>query len=110
MSCCAAAAARPRAAIAAPPTAISSTPTNAGNSPAFASRRIFDMGVVRNLRQVSADDVGVDIAFRADVHAGLAQRRKAIPARWFYDRSEEHTSELQSLMRISYAVFCLTKK
>src|SRR3546814_5428266 len=26
------------------------------------------------------------------------------------NRSEEHTSELQSLMRISYAVFCLTKK
>src|SRR3546814_5860582 len=29
------------------------------------------------------------------------------PRTW---RSEEHTSELQSLMRISYAVFCLTKK
>src|SRR3546814_8998087 len=32
---------------------------------------------------------------------------------WFYrdpQRSEEHTSELQSLMRISYAVFCLKKK
>src|SRR3546814_10019092 len=31
---------------------------------------------------------------------------------WFVDikRSEEHTSELQSLMRISYAVFCLKKK
>src|SRR3546814_9839487 len=29
------------------------------------------------------------------------------PGRW---RSEEHTSELQSLMRISYAVFCLKKK
>jgi L-histidine N-alpha-methyltransferase len=43
------------------------------------------MGVVRNLRQVSADDTGVDIAFRADVHAGLSQRQKAIPARWFYD-------------------------
>src|SRR3546814_18605717 len=28
----------------------------------------------------------------------------------FLMRSEEHTSELQSLMRISYAVFCLTKK
>src|SRR3546814_7790941 len=27
-----------------------------------------------------------------------------------HGRSEEHTSELQSLMRISYAVFCLTKK
>src|SRR3546814_1243327 len=29
---------------------------------------------------------------------------------WISDRSEEHTSELQSLMRISYAVFCLKKK
>src|SRR3546814_4916872 len=28
----------------------------------------------------------------------------------FRERSEEHTSELQSLMRISYAVFCLKKK
>src|SRR3546814_1393146 len=32
-------------------------------------------------------------------------------AGWMFDlRSEEHTSELQSLMRISYAVFCLKKK
>src|SRR3546814_7813174 len=31
-------------------------------------------------------------------------------ARLDNDRSEEHTSELQSLMRISYAVFCLKKK
>src|SRR3546814_10067199 len=30
--------------------------------------------------------------------------------RWLQKRSEEHTSELQSLMRISYAVFCLKKK
>src|SRR3546814_10491365 len=30
--------------------------------------------------------------------------------RWKERRSEEHTSELQSLMRISYAVFCLKKK
>src|SRR3546814_1375649 len=29
---------------------------------------------------------------------------------WTLSRSEEHTSELQSLMRISYAVFCLKKK
>src|SRR3546814_2327341 len=35
-------------------------------------------------------------------------RRTATPLR--NPRSEEHTSELQSLMRISYAVFCLTKK
>src|SRR3546814_8904323 len=32
------------------------------------------------------------------------------PLRRRRDRSEEHTSELQSLMRISYAVFCLKKK
>src|SRR3546814_9449911 len=36
--------------------------------------------------------------------AGVAELRTA------FDRSEEHTSELQSLMRISYAVFCLNKK
>src|SRR3546814_16850676 len=30
--------------------------------------------------------------------------------RLVFERSEEHTSELQSLMRISYAVFCLKKK
>src|SRR3546814_7566964 len=35
-----------------------------------------------------------------------SSRRRAITAA----RSEEHTSELQSLMRISYAVFCLKKK
>src|SRR3546814_2751781 len=37
----------------------------------------------------------------------------SISAHWFMgnsSRSEEHTSELQSLMRISYAVFCLKKK
>src|SRR3546814_3403530 len=38
---------------------------------------------------------------------GEAVRRVAGQDR---DRSEEHTSELQSLMRISYAVFCLKKK
>src|SRR3546814_4537939 len=37
-------------------------------------------------------------------------RPKARPASAMLYRSEEHTSELQSLMRISYAVFCLKKK
>src|SRR3546814_3942683 len=42
----------------------------------------------------------------------LAQiaRRCAHKAAELAERSEEHTSELQSLMRISYAVFCLKKK
>src|SRR3546814_4964924 len=38
------------------------------------------------------------------------QRRRHRPGRRRTRRSEEHTSELQSLMRISYAVFCLKKK
>src|SRR3546814_1789069 len=45
-----------------------------------------------------------DFAARSRYTAGC-WRVRARP-----DRSEEHTSELQSLMRISYAVFCLKKK
>src|SRR3546814_1737150 len=42
----------------------------------------------------------------------VARRAGANTATWpsSHSRSEEHTSELQSLMRISYAVFCLKKK
>src|SRR3546814_5583596 len=50
-------------------------------------------------------DRGVELAHETDVDKE--------PARLFLrrlGRSEEHTSELQSLMRISYAVFCLKKK
>src|SRR3546814_8953257 len=35
---------------------------------------------------------------------------RCVATRCWWGRSEEHTSELQSLMRISYAVFCLKKK
>src|SRR3546814_1653851 len=38
------------------------------------------------------------------------RRRIGFAIRYIPTRSEEHTSELQSLMRISYAVFCLKKK
>src|SRR3546814_4492203 len=42
---------------------------------------------------------------------GTAEARRAREIRGDHqERSEEHTSELQSLMRISYAVFCLKKK
>src|SRR3546814_9037372 len=43
-------------------------------------------------------------AVRENTWSGAFRRGAA------YNRSEEHTSELQSLMRISYAVFCLKKK
>src|SRR3546814_3412518 len=51
------------------------------------------------LRQIDEAREGQRHAERA---LAKAQRR--------HERSEEHTSELQSLMRISYAVFCLKKK
>src|SRR3546814_3688818 len=56
-----------------------------------------DIGVVHDLERQRRERCGV---------VGLARRRGlAVDL-----RSEEHTSELQSLMRISYAVFCLNKK
>src|SRR3546814_5104426 len=42
------------------------------------------------------------------LHGAIAQRVHPARRHYLY-RSEEHTSELQSLMRISYAVFCLKK-
>src|SRR3546814_6728226 len=47
---------------------------------------------------------GVEVGKRSGNRGG---RRVPVSG---YGRSEEHTSELQSLMRISYAVFCLKKK
>src|SRR3546814_8731701 len=44
--------------------------------------------------------LALEVLHRLGVEAGLGDKL----------RSEEHTSELQSLMRISYAVFCLKKK
>src|SRR3546814_3341009 len=43
-------------------------------------------------------------------HPCVGLRRAVSGGAWVSGRSEEHTSELQSLMRISYAVFCLKKK
>src|SRR3546814_9531602 len=54
---------------------------------------------------LAGDDLGIaDIA--AGAHLSVVDYLGDVP----WDRSEEHTSELQSLMRISYAVFCLKKK
>src|SRR3546814_3207791 len=68
---------------------------------------VQDAGVGPSLRfQFGHDGAGVG---HVDIHArqhGLVQiAHGSVSA-----RSEEHTSELQSLMRISYAVFCLKKK
>src|SRR3546814_7532926 len=55
--------------------------------------------------------VGLPAAsWAAEDFAGLANMAKDAQPIGAAERSEEHTSELQSLMRISYAVFCLKKK
>src|SRR3546814_1600620 len=49
--------------------------------------------------------------FRPTLWSGNSRVQEPPPGqKYFLTRSEEHTSELQSLMRISYAVFCLKKK
>src|SRR3546814_8575988 len=73
------------------------------------------------LRQQRGVDTQVDIrrhmgrGMVADQQHPVRARRPQIPPRLAHRsapviRSEEHTSELQSLMRISYAVFCLKKQ
>src|SRR3546814_9447284 len=64
-----------------------------------------------------ASQLGLTIGaqIEAPVPGGRYRRRGPIAFGYDHlghgeDRSEEHTSELQSLMRISYAVFCLKKK
>src|SRR3546814_7267459 len=65
--------------------------------------------------KVSVDDIEFIIANTAyedvaQMEAGLRRSMTPGPATdEMIERSEEHTSELQSLMRISYAVFCLKK-
>src|SRR3546814_2049283 len=53
---------------------------------------------------------GVGIAGMRTCLAGVQWQWDGVDFRFLHPRSEEHTSELQSLMRISYAVFCLKKK
>src|SRR3546814_2511338 len=74
--------------------------------PAFscATRIAVGRGHVDRLQQQRR--VGVAIHARA-AHRQRAERFAVVTV---FERSEEHTSELQSLMRISYAVFCLKKK
>src|SRR3546814_2766777 len=58
------------------------------------------------------NELSESIEIRGKVRCGLRRGISAVSenAGPLDERSEEHTSELQSLMRISYAVFCLKKK
>src|SRR3546814_9321407 len=66
----------------------------------------FDLRVHRPVEVTVVCDRGERL--RVETDAGIFSARGIINATG--TRSEEHTSELQSLMRISYAVFCLKKK
>src|SRR3546814_6904569 len=68
---------------------------------------IYNPVVVRTAKGVRRKD-GSLIKFGGNAAVLLNAKLEPIGTRIF--RSEEHTSELQSLMRISYAVFCLKKK
>src|SRR3546814_4213842 len=81
-------------------------PKGYANGVSAQGRLVFTAGIVgwdEQQRFVSDDMVGQFEQVLANTVAILAEAG-ALP------RSEEHTSELQSLMRISYAVFCLKKK
>src|SRR3546814_4958908 len=67
-------------------------------------------GIIRSIRAAGIENMelyraGNRMVMVIDAAEDFSFARKAA-----LDRSEEHTSELQSLMRISYAVFCLKKK
>src|SRR3546814_8114778 len=68
-------------------------------------------GAARSRRRRSGPDIGPKRGYRKGGDAGdPTPATRTAPCRRAHGRSEEHTSELQSLMRISYAVFCLKKK
>src|SRR3546814_13527056 len=67
---------------------------------------VVGAGGERRLEGVEIRNHEVDAADAVLLHRGHVVRQVAAGK----DRSEEHTSELQSLMRISYAVFCLKKQ
>src|SRR3546814_9010969 len=65
------------------------------------------------IRSLDADKPGPDSVFliaEGETPPVPARTLVVSPEGRYLHRSEEHTSELQSLMRISYAVFCLKKK
>src|SRR3546814_6316332 len=77
-------------------------PRSTRTDPLFPYTTLF-----RSYRRVAYAPTG---AFRApDGHPSRGSVRQPTYIPFGLSRSEEHTSELQSLMRISYAVFCLKK-
>src|SRR3546814_7711191 len=100
------------------------TDTRFPDTTLFRSVRLFeDGGRARLARRAGGEGGGVEDDVRRRLRhqplqeitgegfpQGAHMDGKDVEARPLQSRSEEHTSELQSLMRISYSVFCLKKK
>src|SRR3546814_3556337 len=71
-------------------------------------RRILADWLRRSRVALSEDDLILSVGVQHGVHLAFLDL-KDTSSLIATERSEEHTSELQSLMRISYAVFCLKK-
>src|SRR3546814_1675334 len=71
---------------------------------------VADLARAEELRFLDVDDAAGFCERHHEVGLSREKGRELQNVDDFGDRSEEHTSELQSLMRISYAVFCLKKK
>src|SRR3546814_10400483 len=108
--------------MAAPQNILSCTPSEAAAIAADIGQHVIVLGVVASARDIRAE-FGNFLDHDDDIITALAKEGRIAMFRTsledaetiYFDlqrnrRSEEHTSEIQSLMRISYAVFCLPKK
>src|SRR3546814_5789006 len=87
-------------------------PSSTRTDTLFPYTTLFRSGVAQP-RRALAPDGDLDLRHAGGRRAGtrgIGEHVQEGEAAILHQRSEEHTSELQSLMRISYAVFCLKKK
>src|SRR3546814_10331528 len=78
-------------------------------------RRVLQTSDPASIRDTTIDLGGervaaTEISFRPFANDPNRARLREFADKSYHARSEEHTSELQSLLRISYAAFCLKKK
>src|SRR3546814_6914144 len=78
------------------------------------AKTMFRAGFIRGVERIGGFGGKVDVLAACETYTGepdcYQDVLRDIQAATREQSSEEHTSELQSLMRISYAVFCLQKK
>src|SRR3546814_7304335 len=72
--------------------------------------QVIDLSLLESIFSILGPEAAIHrVTGKKRRRVGSASEQSS-PRNVYKNRSEEHTSELQSLMRISYAVFCLKKK